>query len=417
MSSPGPQLNKRIGIIGAGPSGLTAADTLRRKGYTNITLLERNDQAGGKCSSVQHEGRSYELGAGVISENNLTVHDIAKRYGVEVKPLVFGENLFLDAETGIPHPHMTLRQKFAFITQLVFRYRKLVKRFQHVTEPGLTLVDSELCMPFGEWAKKYRVEEVAREFANYFTGFGYGYFDRVPAAYVVKFYSWDTCKAFLRQQIYIFPQGIQGLWTTVATAFNVRYNTTIQSITRAETILVKTDSEDLVFDELIITSPLDEALKILDARTEEQTLFSKIQYVNYRTYACTIKGFPKRSGHVPGNYTFERSGHPIFWYGRYVDSELYTFYILSDWALSDDVARANIEALIKPLGGSIATIEHAVHWKYFPHVSPTEMKAGYFDRLEALQGRDHTYYAGELLNFSSVDQSAWYAKTLIERFF
>ena len=45
------------------------------------------------------------------------------------------------------------------------------------------------------------------------------------------------------------------------------------------------------------------------------------------------------------------------------------------------------------------------------------LTGGYFDRLEALQGHDHTYYAGELLNFSSVDQSAWYAKTLIERFF
>ena len=36
----------RIGIVGAGPAGLTAAETLKQKGYINVTVLEKTDHAG-----------------------------------------------------------------------------------------------------------------------------------------------------------------------------------------------------------------------------------------------------------------------------------------------------------------------------------------------------------------------------------
>ena len=41
---------QRIAIIGAGAAGLTAAEELKDKGYQNITVFERTDRAGGKCS-------------------------------------------------------------------------------------------------------------------------------------------------------------------------------------------------------------------------------------------------------------------------------------------------------------------------------------------------------------------------------
>jgi monoamine oxidase len=38
----------RIAVIGAGASGLTAAHTLRKKGYSNITVYEKDNRVGGK---------------------------------------------------------------------------------------------------------------------------------------------------------------------------------------------------------------------------------------------------------------------------------------------------------------------------------------------------------------------------------
>jgi protoporphyrinogen oxidase len=41
----------RIGIIGGGPAGLSAAMYLEKKGYTNYVIYEKSDHVGGKCHS------------------------------------------------------------------------------------------------------------------------------------------------------------------------------------------------------------------------------------------------------------------------------------------------------------------------------------------------------------------------------
>lgn len=399
----------RIGIIGAGPSGLTAAETLKAKGYTDITVLEKAEQAGGKCCSIEHEGRSYELGAGVLSGNNVAALDIAKKHGVEFQQVDFSSPSI--------RPKQTLRHKLELAKQVLFVYRPLAQRFKNAAKPGFANINAELCEPFSIWAKKHDLHLVAQEFALYFTGYGYGFLDEVPAAYVLKYYSWDLIAAFLKKQIYKFPGGIQHLWTTVAKAHHVIYGTTVRQIKRGETVVVTTDKDTFEFDALILTAPLDDALGYLDGNEDEKELFPKIQYCDYRTYACLLKGFPRKSGYILENTVSARLGHPVFWYQRYADTDLTTFYLFGDWQMTDEEAQKNIEHVVKAHGGRIERVMSASHWKYFPHISATDMKNGYFNRLESLQGKNRTYYAGEVMNFSSVGLSAEYSKNLIERFF
>lgn len=49
-------LDTRIGIVGAGPSGLSAAFALTKLGYRNVTVLEKYHTVGGMCESVEIEG-------------------------------------------------------------------------------------------------------------------------------------------------------------------------------------------------------------------------------------------------------------------------------------------------------------------------------------------------------------------------
>lgn len=408
---------KRIVIIGAGPAGLTAAESLKQQGYSNIIILERSNRAGGKCFSPNYEGRAYELGAGIVSANNRTVLALAKQFNVSIEQVVFGKSIMVDVETGKHIPEKQFIQKLSTLRELLFRYVRLVKKYHNVSQPGLTHIDPALSVSFSTWAKQHKLERVAEELAPFFTGFGYDYFERIPAVYVLKYYSWETMKAFAKRKLYKFPNGIQSLWTTIAGHNDVRYNTIINRIQRDTTITITTQAGTIECDDLIIASPLDESLNFLDASAEEQNLFKKIIYCDYRTFAVFVNNFHDPVGYLPGNYTVSRMGHPVFWYQRHEDSNLFTFYILGDWKITDEQALQNITKVIQQRGGSIEKIHTIEHWKYFPHVREDDMRAGYFDRLEQLQSQRNTYYAGEVLNFSTVGLSAEYSENLVKRFF
>jgi flavin-dependent dehydrogenase len=49
-------VDTRIGIVGAGPSGLSAAYALAKLGYCNVTVFEKCQTVSGMCESIDIEG-------------------------------------------------------------------------------------------------------------------------------------------------------------------------------------------------------------------------------------------------------------------------------------------------------------------------------------------------------------------------
>ena len=64
--SPPPSDRKRVCVIGAGVSGLTAARELEKRGH-RVTVLERATEVGGKCGSVAIGDHWYDLGGHYLS--------------------------------------------------------------------------------------------------------------------------------------------------------------------------------------------------------------------------------------------------------------------------------------------------------------------------------------------------------------
>ena len=52
---------KSIIVIGSGFAGLSAASFLARDGY-DVTLVEKNDQLGGRARVWEHKGFSFDMG-------------------------------------------------------------------------------------------------------------------------------------------------------------------------------------------------------------------------------------------------------------------------------------------------------------------------------------------------------------------
>ena len=398
---------------------MTAAETLRDKGYEEVVLLEREAFAGGKCRTVEYEGRNYELGAGIIAANYATIMGLVDKYAIPLSPIAFSKENLYDLATGGLHPDtFSFPERVSFFWQLLLHYRRLSLQFPEVLKPGHSQCEPELYDNFHHWATMNHIPLVEDRFERYFTGFGYGYWDEIPAAYVLKYNDWASLVSYIRRAVYIFPEGIQRLWQKIAAHHHVSYNTTINRIVReGGQIGIDTDKGSFNADVLLLTCPLDETLLFMDASSEEQALFSKIRYVDYRTYVCRLKDFPQQTGFIPAHFSPSGKGHPVFWYKRYADSDIYTIYVLSDFTVPDDIILKNMENSIHSLGGQLIKVEQVVKWKYFPHVGTEEMQDGFYRRLEALQGVNNTFYAGELLNFSTVELTAAYAKDLMNRFF
>ena len=53
--------HSRVVVIGAGFSGLSCACHLAKAGY-QVTLLEKNDQAGGRARVYQEKGFTWDMG-------------------------------------------------------------------------------------------------------------------------------------------------------------------------------------------------------------------------------------------------------------------------------------------------------------------------------------------------------------------
>lgn len=65
--------NSSIVILGAGPCGLAAAWALTEGGFSNVTVLEKNNNVGGITRSEIINGNSYEYGAHYFHSDNIEI--------------------------------------------------------------------------------------------------------------------------------------------------------------------------------------------------------------------------------------------------------------------------------------------------------------------------------------------------------
>jgi hypothetical protein len=405
---------RRIGIVGGGASGLAMARALRDRGHDPVTVLEAGPEVGGKCCTIGHEGRSYELGAAILTPAYRHTWALAKRYGA-VPKLCLGL-AFVDADTGraqvnryVPPglgwggaARLPLQLARVFVSDLSRRRREF---------PRLDRMDPSLAEPFEAWCAQNDFGALLETMRPWTTSFGYGFMDEVPAAYMLNY----LCLAGPTYEL--LDEGYRGLWRRVAQDLDVVCSTEVTRIERDATVKVTAGGRELEFDDIVLACPLESALSFLDATDEERALFAQVRYVDYHVIAADVTGLPPyRYGFVPKNFTRENLGKPMFYYRRYTDSNLITFYAFPT-SRGDAGFEEEVEKLVRRMGGNVRSIVHRRHWRYFPHVSSAAMRAGFHTRMEALQGVRNTYYASEVLSFSCVEPVVAYAVDLADRHF
>jgi len=179
------------------------------------------------------------------------------------------------------------------------------------------------------------------------------------------------------------------------------------------------------YDKLIVTSPLQFFPEYADAREDEEKYFAKIDYERYDVLAVETKpeDHPEISYYVFDNMTPDRLGHLMVYYRRWKDTkdQIITTYALRKHKNSEEIPYEECKQMVLDdlavMKNPASNIVNEQSWYYFPHVFSDDYASGWYDDVEAMQGKYDTYYAGEVMSFGDMDETAEYSRELVERFF
>lgn len=108
--------------------------------------------------------------------------------------------------------------------------------------------------------------------------------------------------SFIRKDLLTWKKGTQEVWKELSYRLNKkpRLCTKINKVRREDDkVYVYTEFGREEYDKIIFTSPLQDLHLYVDVTEEEEELFSKIKYEDYKVFACTVENYPTISGYIP----------------------------------------------------------------------------------------------------------------------
>ncbi|GLZ36146.1 hypothetical protein Lesp02_83330 [Lentzea sp. NBRC 105346] len=415
-----PSTARTVVVIGAGPAGLSVARELEKAGHRAI-VLEKLPAVGGKCESIDIDDRAYDLGGHVCTTQYENVARLAQELGVPTEDTT--PHRIYDLETGESRPQST-----EFFQRETFgRYQELREQeFPLIATAGLAHSARALAEPVTSWLARHGLESMAGSLGTGYTAAGYGYLQGdLPALYFVK-YAEMTGLLSAKPSLLGHPGsftivgGFKGLWEKVAAGLSdVRCGVTITSITRSPDVerggvRVSTVEGDVVADDIVLTVPISELLDVLDASEEERDLAGRVRSMDYYTTVVSVTGLPESAFYLLDE---EPPGNAVSFHHRYPDSDVYAVYSYGAPDLDGDDVIACFRSTVERLGGTLGEVHTQRRWKFLPYFGGDDIRDGVYDRIERLQGNNHTFHAGSLPAYELVECNVAYSKQLVREHF
>jgi Flavin containing amine oxidoreductase len=449
---------KSVCVIGAGIGGLGFAYYLGELGFSNVTLLEASSRVGGKCFTVFSGNRYYDMGAiEVTSEYPFTLKFIER---FQLTKTATPPLMVFDRETGNSVPFSRTIYTEAELQELP---RQLGNYERATTEEEIA---SYAAKPGLDGAPVFVADKSIAQFLDaigapglkplfwfLITCYGYGYIEDVPAAYGLKMASvaglaiaiqrlglkdhvsrqesprlWESV---LTAESFILQNGMAGLATEIARRIQTDFGHTIVTnavvtsfdpSTGAVAYTAKAPPKSVTqkFDILVVAIPQTSGnLASLQWHAGPPALFQQVMVNNYSSTLLHVEGVPYEQGvallangvlgppAAPAVMQFARPwnddpSHQLALFWTYGDRE-------APLPLTRKEGSPSVEGLVTANAGVIPGTKQtgdiqSYAWQYFPQVDVASFQAGFYDRLEGLQGDNATYYVGGLLNFELVEK-------------
>lgn len=438
----------RICIIGGGAGGLSVGYFLKQQGYRNVILLEREDRVGGKCLSITVAGRSFDLGANYITSAYREVKRLARIFGAsmytegKLNAYDWKEDKFESLFKAVTSQSSFLKLGVSVIRYMFKRWR--LSGLISPRNPGYANVSMhpEICQPFDQWLRENNLTELEVLFKIPITLMGYGKLSEIPAAYALTYMSNATflnlVLAAVSPSLLGYPkrftEGYQRLWERISWELDVKVGAEVKEVSRKDkiaiTYTVREESvgglmhshRQLECDQLIIATPLHYdcvSAFLTDMNNEERELLRKVRYDPFIVTTYTTQGLEKYSAAtfiLPQPDYYE----PTVITRQFSENDLISIYTRTPFGETVDkgkILHNNKEFIRKACGVELPDYFTYSAFPYFPHVTSAEMAGNFYGRLEALQGKNRTFFVGGLMNFELVETIVSYSRSLVNNHF
>lgn len=411
----------RIAIIGGGFSGLLIAEGLKNKGYNHVTVFEKNDTLGGKLHTVWIKGKSYEIGAvfGLPAQKHMKA--FMKAHGIKADGPKLAR-IYYDAEG---HKIMQIpKASLGDFVKELDRLPDVLGTFKSLENENLGELEPALMVPFSKWCDMNRFVVLKSIYAHYFTSYGLGDIEVLPAVYVLKIMNYDNLMSFMElPEFCTWKEGVSSLIKAIeANIDDVRLSQNVKAIHRQDnnTLLVETGYEALEYDHVILAAPLNQFAGLFASEPEMVYFLNQIKYQSYSVYLFNAENVPKGCGCVMENLTADRRGHLVLWNSRWDQGEKETIVTVYAYDRPDDSREVSFQRVLtdlQDLGIQNPKLYQVKRWNQCPYVEPKVLEEGFYQKIEAMQGKENIYFAGEIMSTVSMENCLKHSAYFVNRFF
>lgn len=319
--------------------------------------------------------------------------------------------------------------------QLLLHNQILRKPIGAVPENSL---NSDLALPFGEFAAKYQLSFFMDTVYPLLRSFGFGYeHQNIPAAYILnvlpKFApSGNFLKLWAPDKLPLarLEKGYAGLWEKMGNSPKVTIHTAT-NVTRVHRSPQRIDIEyeDVAsgarrkesFDHLVIGAPLPSVLHLLSPSlsAEHVALIKQIRSFPVWHAAVHIEGQMPIRDHliIDRNQDAQNFGRSMILLRYSKDSGWFYVFGYDVEKRSNEALQTSIEEDFAQLGCTVSQVLVTRWPHYFPHFSSENIRSGAHQKLEALQGDLSTFYVGEIFANIGVESVCDYSATHLRKVF
>lgn len=421
-SSPIDVITRDVCIVGGGSAGTYTAVRLSDMGQS-VIVIEREAVMGGHTNTYIDPATGTPWDYGVQIWHNLTlVHNYFARLNVALTPASSSSApagpppVFADFRSGTPVKYTPPNATDALIA-----YSEQIAQYPFLNG-GFDLphpVPEDLLLTFSDFVKKYKLDDMVYTVWAY--GQTLGNLLEQPTIYVIKRFGQDILKNLFENSFLTTASHDNSELYQKAKTFlgeNVLLQSQVLKTTRGgeyNEVLVQTPSgqKTIRAKKLVVAIPQTiDHLTGWDLDDNERAAFSRLQGVGYWTGVLGNTGLPAglTVTNVAANTPEDLPPLPSeFSFSPTSIENVIDLKYGGPTSLTDDQVKQEVVSSLLRLqnaGLNTTTPEFLAfqnHNPYFLHVGADEVRNGFYDQLNALQGVRNTWYTGAL--FVTADSS------------